>query len=90
MKALTNGTISGTGTLTVDGYKIGAVLLTTNNSNAATVTLRRDNATGKKLFDLSSVTTIWVAGPISTEETQTVYYSISGTGATAQLYEWVE
>ena len=90
LRAITNGAITGTGEITVKSFKIGAVLITTDNSNAATVILRREDASGKPIFDIQTVTTIWVAGPISTEDTTTNHYTISGTSAEAQLYEWID
>ncbi len=89
LRKLTAGRISGTGTIFVESYTIGGVLISTDNTNAAAVTLRRNNATGAQIIDISTITSMWITGPFDLEGTNDLYYSISGTGATAQLYEWV-
>ena len=89
LRPISNGSISGTGTLTFKSGIVGGVLITTDNSNAAAVVLRRDSGTGTVVIDISTKTTIWITGPFSMEGTETLYYSISGTGASAQLFEWV-
>ena len=89
LKTLTAGAVSGTDTLTVKGFIIGGVLITTDGTNAASVTIRRNDASGKILFQISTKTPIFVSGPFSTEETSTIYISVSGTGGAAQIYEWI-
>jgi hypothetical protein len=88
LRALTNGAVTSTGTLYVQSGTVGGLLITTNNTNAAVVTLRRDDANGKQLIYISTITTMWITAPITMEETTTLYYSVSGTGASAQIYEW--
>jgi hypothetical protein len=89
IKALTNGRISGTGTAIVASGMLGAVLISTDGTNAAVVTVQRNDASGKAVFSISTKTPLFVAGPISLEEADVAYYSITGTGAAAQLYEWI-
>jgi len=38
---------------------------------------------------MSSVTAQMIIAPIDLGNTTTLYYSITGTGASAMLYEWV-
>lgn len=94
LRALTNGPIdgalSGTGVITVDSMTVGGVIITTDNSNAAAVVLRRENATGKVIFDESTLTTLGIMLPLTMEGTDKLYFSITGTGAKAMLYEWIE
>jgi len=90
LKALTNGAISGTGEVTVKSLKIGGILVTTDNSAQGTVILKRNDTNGKRIFDITTTTTIWVGAPFSTEETETVYFDVSGAGCQAQIYEWVD
>ena len=90
LRKLSNGRISGTGTIQCKSFILGGVLISTNNTNAAAVQIRRDDVNGKLLFDISTITSMFATAPISTEGTQTLYYSITGTGGSAQLYEWVD
>lgn len=90
LRALTNGSVSGTDTLTITSYILGAVLITTDNSNQATVIVRRESSSGKQIFKIATATTIWIAGPIDMEGTDQAHISVTGTGAAAQFYEWLE
>ena len=89
-RALTDGNVTGTGTVTCGQGNVAGVLLTANGTNDATVILRRDDGSGKQLFDVVSKSPGFMLAPIDTENTATVHYTISGTGAAAQIYEWVE
>ena len=89
LRRLTAGSITGTGTLTVESQIVGGILLTADGTNAASVTLQRDTSGGTKIIELSSTISMWISGPFGMEETETLYYAISGTGGSAQLYEWV-
>ena len=89
LNPVTAGTISGTGTVAVQSGILGAVLLTANGTNDATVVLRKDNSSGAIVYNLVSKAPLFTAGPIRIDS-QSLYYSISGTGASAQLYEWAE
>lgn len=95
LRALTNGAIAGTQTLTVPSGIVGGVLLSTDNSNAGSVTVRLGDSGGKQILSISSVTTLWITGPFDLEykgpKTSDIiaWVSVSGTGATAQFYEWV-
>lgn len=91
LKALGNdGAVTSTGTFTVANGIVGGVLITADGTNNATVILRRNNSTGKQLFDLVTKAPTFVAAPIGMEGTTTLYYDVSGTGAAAQFFEWVE
>ena len=91
LKALGNdGAVTSTGTFTVANGIVGGVLITADGTNNATVILRKDDANGKQLFDLVTKSPTFVAAPIGMEGTRTLYYNVSGTGAAAQLFEWVE
>jgi len=91
--ALTDGTVTSTGSMTLQGQstaggKLGGVLITTDGTNAAVVTVQRNNASGKTLFSVSTKTPMMITAPIDSEGTSTLYYSVTGTGAAAQFYEW--
>lgn len=90
LKTLTEGSVSGTNTLTIDSQILGGVLISTDGTNAAVVVVRRNDPNGKIIFQMSTKTPVFASGPFSTEGTPTVYLSVSGTGGTAQLYQWIE
>lgn len=96
LRALTDGAVSGTGTITVENRTLGGVLISTNNTNAAVVVVRVTDSSGHRVFSISSLTPgfhvapIRLQGPNDKQASQTLYYDISGTGASAQLFEWVE
>jgi len=88
LRAITIEKTTGTGTVSLTRGLFGGVLLSTDGTNAAAVVIRKNNATGDVIFDLSSKQPGYYMGdPI--EAAEKIYYSISGTGALAQLYEYV-
>jgi hypothetical protein len=90
LRALTNGKVSGTGTIELEDCKAVKVLVSTNNSAAAAVILRKNNSEGEKLFDISTITAgDYPSQPVLVDGTNTIYYDISGTGASAQIYGYV-
>jgi hypothetical protein len=89
LQAITNGSVTGTGTITASSGIVGGVLITTDNVNQGTVILRRDDASGKQIIEIKTITTLWVSGPFSMEATTDVYHDVSGTGCEAQIYEWI-
>lgn len=94
LKALTDGSQTGTGNLTFSssyqGGNLGGVLITTDGTNAAVVTVQRNDANGKKVFQISTKTPVFITGAIGMEGAQIGYFSVSGTGAAAQFFEWCE
>lgn len=89
LKALTNGSVTGTGTLDVESRIVGGILITTDNSTQGTVRIRRDNAEGKQIQEVKTVTSMWISGPFSMEGTNKVFFDVSGNNCEAQFYEWV-
>lgn len=85
-----DGALAGTGTLTCESRIMGGVLITADGTNNATVIVRRENSSGKQVFDLVTKSPIFITGPIGLVGTQALYYDVSGTGAAAQFFEWVE
>lgn len=88
LEALTDGTVTSTGTLTVDSRIIGGVLITADGTNNATISIKRDDTNGKEVFNIVTKQPAFIVGPVSLEDTTAAYYSVSGTGAAAQFYEW--
>lgn len=92
LTTLTNGAITGTGTVVLDGHHqsgglFGGVLVSCDGENPAVIQVRKNNASGELLVDVSTVSPCFLPGPIIVDNTQVLYYSITGTGALAQLYE---
>lgn len=94
LKALNDGSVTGTGTFafssSYQGGILGGVLITADGTNAATVTVQRNDANGKTVFKLVTKQPILIKAPISMEGAQLGYFSVSGTGAAAQFFEWQE
>lgn len=91
LKSIGNdGALAGTGTLVCESRVMGGVLITADGTNNATVIVRKDNSAGKQIFDLVTKSPIFITGPIALDGSQTLYYDVSGTGAAAQFFEWVE
>lgn len=94
LKALTDGSVAGTGTLTFpsnfQGGILGGVLITTDGTNAAVVTVQRTDSSGKTIFKISTKQPLMIMAPFGMEGATVAYYSVSGTGAAAQFFEWCE
>lgn len=83
----TDGALAGTGTLTCKS-RLFAVAIATDGTNVATVVVRKDDASGDQRLDYSTHHGNFLAGPFSLDS-ETLYYSVTGTGASAQFFEWV-
>lgn len=88
LKPLSDGRISGTGQLKLDNRIFGGAIISADGTNAAIVSIKNDDEFGKTIFSISTKSPAAVFGPFQGSES--IYYSVSGTGATAQLYEWVD
>ncbi len=90
LKSLTNGKVTGTGTLimsqTMSQGIFGGVLISTDGTNAVTVTLT--DGSGQKIFEVSTTIPGFVIAPIHSLS-NTLAYAITGTGGAAQFYEWI-
>jgi len=78
-----------TGELVFNSRILGGVMIGTDGTNAAVVTLQRDNSSGFEAFHISTKTPMWIHGPMLLDSIAG-YYSVTGTGAEAKFYEWVE
>jgi len=67
----------------------GGCLITTDNSTVGTVILQRENSDGKELMKIATATSMWINGPFSMENTDKLYFSVTGSGCKVYLYEWV-
>jgi hypothetical protein len=85
-----DGSLTSTGTLPLDSRILGGVLITADGTNNATVIVRTDSATGQIIFKLVTKSPAFITGPIRNGGSNVLYYDVSGTGAAAMFYEWVE
>ena len=85
-----SASLESTGTMTIESGIIGGVLITADGTNDATITVQRNDANGKTVFDLVTKSPAFIVAPVSLESTTQAYYSVTGTGAAAQFFEWVE
>lgn len=90
LRALFDGSISAPASAKVGSGIVGGVLITTDGTNAAVVIVRRGDSAGKQVFKISTKTPLFVKAPIGLEGTTDAYCDVSGTGAAAQFYEWLE
>lgn len=83
-KALTDGQISGTGTITCHDQRFGGIILGADGTNVGTVVIKDTDTNGQTFFSFaaSASQAVWA----NIECSGTIYYSITGTNATAQLY----
>jgi len=86
LRSLTDGSISGTGTIESQSQIVGAIALSTDGTNAGTVVLRKDDSLGDVIYSISGKEAMHI--PISLPVDADVWhYSITGTGCTAQVFE---
>lgn len=83
---ITDDTVTGTGTINFTRELFGGFDLNCDGTNAGTLIVRDTDATGRILVKTSSVTGKIGYAPMPCSGT--IYYSVSGTGASAFLYEW--
>ena len=89
LRSITNGKVSGTGSISFSqGSLIGGIVVSTDGTNEVIVIVRRDSNTGKIVFDLTTHDPVCFVLPIETSNPS--YYSVTGTGAGAMFYEYVE
>lgn len=91
LKQITNGATTSTGTIILKSgpATFGGYRLNTDGTNAGSLIVRDANVSGDIIVDVSSVSTISEYAPFYIPS-GTIYYSIGGTGADCQLYEWLD
>jgi len=88
IKPLSTNTVTSTGTISLSvGHMFGGFNLNCDGSNQGTIVIRNENASGTILATAKSITGSNFIAPIEAVS-GIVYYSVSGTGADAFLYEW--
>jgi len=89
LREISSGQISSTGTVTCGTKMLGGINIVADGTNVGTVVIRKDTSGGAILFQTSTKNPIMLVAPIYAG-TETLYYSITGTGCTAEIYEWVK
>lgn len=95
LQALSNGKVSGTNSYTpvargAKGWQFGGALITTNGSDAVTVTCRKNDGSGAIVFQVITVFGGFFAAPIEMGGATAVHTVVSGTGGEAMFYQWTE
>lgn len=85
---LSTNTVTGTGTLALSaGHLFGGFDLNADGVNVGTIVIRDQNSLGTILATSKTISGKNLIAPIDTPS-GIVYYSVTGTGADAFLYEW--
>ncbi len=88
LNPVSDGSVTGTGTLEFLSGLLGGVLITADGTNDTTVTLQRDNSDGFTVFKIVTKSPQFIPAPFNLGS-KVGYYSVTGTGHGAQFYEWV-
>jgi len=86
LESLTNGAVTGTGTLDIPTGFLGKFRLNADGTNTATLIIRDNDVTGAILIDISTQNTMSEAFPIKISSKK-IYYTVTGLNADAQMYE---
>ncbi len=86
LRPASDGTITGTGTLELESTTLGGVLVSTDGTNAATVIIKDEDNDGETIISYSGKEAVWIDGTFDCQS-GIAYYSISGTGASAQIFK---
>ncbi len=86
IRDISGGAVTGTNSYACPSEIFGGVLISTDGTNAATVTVRRNDAAGAIVFQMTTKTPLPVFAPF--EADATVHTVVSGVGASAQFFEW--
>ena len=89
VRPLTNGTVTGSDTISLDSKLFGGFDLNCDGTNEGTLVVRDNDGSGTILVDTGSITGKTVIAPFRAPSGQ-IHYTVAGTGADAMLYEWVE
>lgn len=87
--ALTNGSVSGTSTLSISSQStFGGVVISADGTNSVTVIVRLNDSAGKIIFKLVTKSPGVFIAPVYLEGQTEIWYSVSGTNGAAQFYSW--
>lgn len=90
LREITNGKQgAGNGIVASASKKLGGVLVSTDGSNIATLTVRKTNGAGELIIDnFTTKFSIFIGAPF--EGADVFYWELVGAGAGVQLFEWEE
>lgn len=88
-RSLTDGAVSSTGILNMASPILGGVLFGVDGTNAGTLKIHKGpDAKSPVIFHLSAIKVpVFITCEI--QAAPQIYYNVSGTGATVQIYEYV-
>ena len=86
LRDISGGAVTGTNSYACPSEIFGGVLISADGTNAAVVTVRRNNAAGLIVFQMTTKTPLPVFAPF--EADAVVHTVVTGTGASAQFFEW--
>jgi len=86
LRPITDGKVSGADTIKCSTRILGGIMISADGANDATVVVRSTDASGAKVVDVTTKNSMFIVAPFECEEN--INYNISGTGASAMLYEW--
>ncbi len=88
IKPLSTNTVTGTGTISLSvGHMFGGFDLNADGTNVATCIIRDENVSGTILVTSKTISGKTFIAPMEAVS-GIIYYSVSGTGGDAFLYEW--
>ncbi len=88
IKPLSTNTVTGTGTFNLTaGHMFGGFDLNADGVNVATLVIRDQNSSGTILATSKTISGKNLIAPMDTPS-GIIYYSVSGSGGDAFLYEW--
>lgn len=85
---ISGGQISGTGILLCPSGILGEVNIVADGTNACTVVIRENDSSGRIVYQTSTKSPFDTQAP--RRAARNIYYSITGTGGTAQIFEWID
>lgn len=88
LRAVSSGAVTGTNTYPLPKEIFGGVLISTDGTNAVTVTVRRNDAAGAIVLQMTTKTPLPVFAPF--EADAAIHTVVSGVGGSAQFFEWVD
>jgi len=89
LRDLSGGAVGpGNGSLACPSEVFGGVLISTDGVNLVTLTVRRNDGAGAIVFQMSTKSPLPVFAPF--EADAVIYYTLTGAGGSAQLFEWYD